>query len=70
MERLYIDKINLQQRDLMASLVENINIDWRDSALWGKARYNTLWCLIGCSIGDLAPLLFFNFQALNGPLCQ
>jgi hypothetical protein len=64
-ETLYIDKSNLQQSDLMASLVENINIDWRDSALWGKARYNTLWCLIGCSIGDFGTIAFFQFSGIE-----
>jgi hypothetical protein len=66
-ETLYIDKSNLQQSDLMASLVENINIDWRDSALWGKARYNTLWCLIGCSIGDFGTIAFFQFSGIEWP---
>ena len=51
----------------MASLVENINIDWRDSALWGKARYNTLWCLIGCSIGDFGTIAFFQFSGIEWP---
>lgn len=67
METLYIDKGNLQQSDLMASLVENINIDWHDSALWGKARYNTLWCLIGCSIGDFGTIAFFQFSGIEWP---
>ena len=67
MERLYTDKSNLQQSDLMASLVENINIDWRDSTLWGKARYNTFWCLIGCSIGDFGTIAFFQFSGIEWP---
>jgi hypothetical protein len=51
----------------MASLVENINIDWRDSVLWGKARYNTLWCLIGCSLGDFGTIAFFQFSGIEWP---
>jgi hypothetical protein len=51
----------------MASLTENINIDWRDSGLWGKARYNTLWCLIGCSIGDFGTIAFFQFSGIEWP---
>ena len=51
----------------MASLTENINIDWRDPGLWGKARYNTLWCLIGCSIGDFGTIAFFQFSGIEWP---
>ena len=28
---------------------------------WGKSAYNTMWCLIGCSIGDLGTIAAFQF---------
>ena len=46
---------------MMSSLVKNLNIDWRDSVLWAKSRYNTLWCLIGCSIGDMGTIGAFQY---------
>jgi len=52
----------------MASLTNNINIDWQDSLLWRKARYNTLWCLIGCSIGDFGTIAFFQYSGINWPV--
>ena len=52
----------------MSSLTENFNIDWQDSILWGKARYNTLWCLIGCSIGDFGTIAFFQYSGINWPV--
>ena len=29
-----------------------------------KSAYNSLWCLIGCSIGDFGTILFFQFSSL------
>ena len=52
----------------MNKIAQNINIDWRDSALWAKARYNTLWCLIGCSIGDFGTIAFFQFTGIGWPV--
>ena len=52
----------------MSSLTKNFNIDWQDSVLWGKARYNTLWCLIGCSIGDFGTIAFFQYSGINWPV--
>ena len=43
------------------ALTESIStISWRDGATWRRASYNTMWCLIGCSIGDLGTILFFQ----------
>ena len=27
---------------------------------WGKPSYNTMWCLIGCSIGDFGTIFYFQ----------
>ena len=42
-------------------------IDWMCLATWQKASYNTLWCLIGCSIGDLGTIYFFQVSDYNVP---
>ena len=37
-----------------------ISIDWKCRSTWAKSSYNTLWCLIGCSIGDFGTILYFQ----------
>ena len=32
-----------------------------------QSAYNTLWCLIGCSIGDFGTILFFQFNNIYWP---
>ena len=32
-----------------------------------QSAYNTLWCLIGCSIGDFGTILFFQITLINLP---
>jgi len=36
------------------------NIDWKCGSTWAKSSYNTLWCLIGCSIGDFGTIIYFQ----------
>jgi len=36
------------------------NIDWKCKDTWAKSSYNTLWCLIGCSIGDFGTIIYFQ----------
>jgi len=42
-------------------------IDWMCLTTWQKASYNTLWCLIGCSIGDLGTIYFFQVSNFDVP---
>ena len=35
-------------------------ISWKCKSTWKKARVNTLWCLLGCSIGDFGTIFFFQ----------
>ena len=37
-----------------------LDIDWKCKATWRKSSYNTIWCLIGCSIGDFGTIYFFQ----------
>lgn len=37
------------------------DFNWSDRDVWGKSAYNTMWCLIGCSIGDLGTIAAFQF---------
>ena len=36
---------------------------WKCKHTWKQSAYNTMWCLIGCSIGDFGTIFFF--QILN-----
>jgi len=33
---------------------------WKCKHTWRKSSINTLWCLIGCSIGDLGAIFYFQ----------
>jgi cation transport ATPase len=41
---------------------------WLDKAIWKRAGFNTLNCLIGCSIGDFGMIIFLNYFYPNTPL--
>ncbi|MEE2745438.1 MAG: DUF4396 domain-containing protein [Pseudomonadota bacterium] len=40
---------------------------WKSQATWHKASQNTLWCLFGCSIGDLGTIAYFQFSQISWP---
>ena len=35
-------------------------IDWECNHTWKQSAYNTMWCLIGCSIGDMGTIYYFQ----------
>ena len=37
------------------------DFNWRDGEVWRKSANNTMWCLIGCSIGDFGTIAAFQF---------
>jgi len=52
----------------MATLASNLSINWHCLATWRRASYNTMWCLIGCSIGDFGTIAFFQFTEIGWPV--
>ena len=40
---------------------------WKCKHTWRKSAKNTLWCLLGCSIGDFGTILYFQLNAINWP---
>ena len=40
---------------------------WKCRHTWRRSAYNTMWCLIGCSIGDFGTILFFQYTAYSLP---
>ena len=49
---------------MTTTTVEN-SISWKCKHTWKRASVNTLWCLLGCSIGDFGTIYFF--QATGNP---
>jgi cation transport ATPase len=43
-------------------------LDWSDLKVWQRAGFNTLNCLIGCSIGDFSMLIFLQYFYPNTPM--
>ena len=52
----------------MAMLATNLSINWHCLPTWRRASYNTMWCLIGCSIGDFGTIAFFQFTGIGWPV--
>ncbi|MDB3892073.1 DUF4396 domain-containing protein [Alphaproteobacteria bacterium] len=44
-----------------------MNIDWNCRHSWRRASYNTMWCLIGCAIGDMGTIAYFQFTGIPWP---
>jgi hypothetical protein len=42
--------------------------EWSCKHTWKKSANNTLWCVIGCSIGDFGTILFFQLTGMFFPL--
>ena len=43
-------------------------IDWYCQHTWKTSAKNTMWCVIGCSIGDFGTILFFQLTQIPFPL--
>ena len=41
---------------------------WKCKNTWKKSAKNTLWCLIGCSIGDFGTILYFQINSIVFPV--
>ena len=52
----------------MTAIAQNLAIDWRCSPTWARARINTAWCLLGCAIGDMGTILFFQLTGIPWPV--
>ena len=50
-------------------MVANFRINWDCKRTWLTSSKNTLWCLLGCSIGDFGTIAYFQFfQILWNPI--
>ena len=53
-----MDKVEIKQIN---------NFDWKCKHTWIRSAKNTLWCLLGCSIGDFGTILFFQLSSISMP---
>ena len=47
---------------------ESVGIVWSCKHTWRRSAKNTSWCLLGCSIGDLGTILFFQITQIPFPV--
>ena len=50
----------------LSEVIDNFHF-WRSGSVWKKSAYNTSWCLLGCAIGDLGTIAFFQFMQIPWP---
>lgn len=50
--------------DIASSVTQ---IHWGCNHTWKQASINTMWCLLGCSIGDMGTIAFFQFTGIPWP---
>ncbi|MEM9044434.1 MAG: DUF4396 domain-containing protein [Pseudomonadota bacterium] len=51
----------------MAIAAQITGTSWWDLSTWRQASINTLWCLLGCAIGDMGTILFFQLSGIPWP---
>ena len=45
----------------------NPRFHWKCKHTWRRSAKNTLWCLLGCSIGDFGTILYFQINQIDWP---
>ncbi len=50
------------------SIKNILSINWICFHTWLQASKNTLWCLLGCCIGDFGTIGFFQFMKIDWPI--
>tara|TARA_B100000214_G_scaffold63798_1_gene42006 strand:- start:11659 stop:12114 length:456 start_codon:yes stop_codon:yes gene_type:complete len=54
--------------DTQINNTQEVGISWTCSHTWKRSSKNTLWCLLGCSIGDFGTILFFQVNEIPFPM--
>ena len=52
----------------MTGIVVKLTINWHCKHTWKTASYNTSWCLLGCAIGDLGTIAYFQLIGIVWPV--
>ena len=50
-----------------SSSTVSTSFHWKCRHTWQRSAKNTLWCLLGCSIGDFGTILFFQLSTISWP---
>ena len=53
----------MEQTDTLST-----SISWKCKQTWRRASVITLWCLLGCSIGDFGTIYFFQITEIAFPV--
>ena len=48
--------------------MKSSTFDWYCNLTWNQSAKNTLWCLLGCCIGDFGTILFFQLMKIPFPV--
>ncbi len=48
--------------------MNSTTFDWSCKYTWKTSAKNTVWCVVGCSIGDFGTILFFQLSQISFPL--
>ena len=48
--------------------MESTTFHWSCKRTWKQSAKNTVWCLLGCSIGDFGTILFFQITEITFPI--
>ena len=48
--------------------MNSTTFDWFCKHTWKTSAKNTMWCVVGCSIGDFGTILFFQLSQISFPL--
>ena len=59
------DKNNIPKKIIFMT-TETFN--WSCKHTWKKSAKNTMWCVVGCSIGDFGTILFFQLSQVPFPI--
>ena len=51
----------------MTATATGLAISWRCRHTWRAASKNTVWCLLGCAIGDFGTIAFFQVTGIPWP---
>lgn len=51
----------------MSIAAQTLDLNWSCKPTWRRASKNTAWCLLGCAIGDLGTIAFFQFTGIPWP---
>lgn len=48
--------------------MKSSTFDWSCKTTWKISAKNTMWCVLGCSIGDFGTILYFQLSEVSFPV--